>query len=606
MKTAAPGSGTWRRARGLVLAALAVPGLAAAQTPYESLVPGQWAVVSTNTIQDLDPCPARDCSYSAVEGVSAVVNDWCGAAFASGFGTKGGLVAWGGGHNGYFGSEIYVFDVAAQQWTRVTEPYDDGSGSVAPSCSADGIYPDGSACPTHTYDQVDYHPGTNSFVILGGTPDPVCGGCVDDRAHLFSFTTDEWKLGAHKSTGLWYGGTTGYDAARDLFWLLSPYGLTFSSYDPTEDTWQEYGTAGSLEIDGAGVVDPVRDLYLFVDARGSGRVYAIPLTAPTSGLIELATSGDTEIQTVAKLGLDWEPVSQRFFAWADGADVYVLEPPAGDWQAGTWTWTRVPPAAGNTVVPTVNQNGTYSRFRYAASVDAFLLLSSTGGPVWAYRPPAATCQSAADCTAPPVCRTAVGATCPSGACVYPAVDDGTACATDGNPCTDDVCQSGACTHAPRPGASCDDGDACTTPDTCSDAGVCVPGPDTCQACQDADSDGYGDSASSACAHPEADCDDADPAVHPGATEACSDGVDNDCDGLTDLQDGVDCPVSPPTDGPHAPGRDGGVTGASEVGSGCGCRASGARAAGPLGLGAALVGLGLERWRRARRRAQAAA
>jgi hypothetical protein len=49
-------------------------------------------------------------------------------------------------------------------------------------------------------------------------------------------------------------------------------------------------------------------------------------------------------------------------------------------------------------------------------------------------------------------------------------------------------------------------------------------------CTDADGDG-------SCV-PD-DCNDANAAVHPGAAEVCSDGIDNDCDGATDAADG-DC------------------------------------------------------------------
>ncbi len=55
-------------------------------------------------------------------------------------------------------------------------------------------------------------------------------------------------------------------------------------------------------------------------------------------------------------------------------------------------------------------------------------------------------------------------------------------------------------------------------------------------CTDADGDGYGNPASVACAHPEADCNDANAAVHPGATEVTN-GVDDDCDGQIDERSG---------------------------------------------------------------------
>jgi hypothetical protein len=265
-------------------------------------------------------------------------------------------------------------------------------------------------------------------------------------------------------------------------------------------------------------------------------------------LIELSTAGDTEIQAASSIGFDWDPASERLVAWDDGADVYVLTPPAGDWRTEAWVWTRVPPAAGNTVVPSRNMNGTYGRFRYASNINAFVLVSSTDGPVWAYRLPADACQGGADCTSPPPCRTASGATCSGGLCVYPAADDGSACADDGNPCTDDVCRSGQCAHPGRAGAACDDGDACTTPDACDGTGNCVPGPDSCSVCTDADGDGYGDPAATACTHPELDCNDADADIHPGATEACSDFRDNDCDQLVDEMDTVDCGTSESLDG----------------------------------------------------------
>lgn len=98
----------------------------------------------------------------------------------------------------------------------------------------------------------------------------------------------------------------------------------------------------------------------------------------------------------------------------------------------------------------------------------------------------------------------------------------------------DQCNAGVCdpdapagdpcvAQAVENGTPCTDlDDACTLGDSCQ-GGACVPGP-----APDADLD---DHVTDACGGD--DCDDADPAIKPGAAEAC-DGVDNNCDGATDL------------------------------------------------------------------------
>jgi len=122
---------------------------------------------------------------------------------------------------------------------------------------------------------------------------------------------------------------------------------------------------------------------------------------------------------------------------------------------------------------------------------------------------------------------------------------------DGNPCTTDACDATlGCTHTPLPGcppcttpADCNDGNACTT-DACN-AGSCantpIPGCVPCTSavqCDDADRCSTDTCAAGACTHaPVTGC----PCVV--GPEVCGDGIDNDCDGLTDCVD-PDCAADP--------------------------------------------------------------
>ncbi len=116
-----------------------------------------------------------------------------------------------------------------------------------------------------------------------------------------------------------------------------------------------------------------------------------------------------------------------------------------------------------------------------------------------------------------------------------------------------------------------------------------------ESCGDADSDSYQDATCGG-----DDCDDSQPSVNPGAQERCSDGTDNDCDGLIDAQD----PDCSDTGNPGGPGDTGsyGAPGTLDTGSSKGstnCQGCNPVSGGPAGgLLALLIGAWLAMRRRA--------
>lgn len=89
------------------------------------------------------------------------------------------------------------------------------------------------------------------------------------------------------------------------------------------------------------------------------------------------------------------------------------------------------------------------------------------------------CTTDADCVDPDPCYRGV-CNRVTGNCSRTAQPLGTACASDGNVCTNDVCNgSGTCTHPGTPGVACDDGLGCTTSSVCTAAGLCTGSGNPC-------------------------------------------------------------------------------------------------------------------------------
>ena len=108
---------------------------------------------------------------------------------------------------------------------------------------------------------------------------------------------------------------------------------------------------------------------------------------------------------------------------------------------------------------------------------------------------------------------------------------------NGDPCDgQEICEDGSCAAGSG---------ACTNPDP--DACECVPNGDDCVVVpRDDDHDNYGNAACPA--GNGTDCDDTDPDVNPDQAETCN-GIDDDCNGLGDIQDGLTVAGVDPVPGP---------------------------------------------------------
>jgi hypothetical protein len=354
----------------LPFAVAAAPALAG---PLDDLQPGHWYEAPNSKLDTVAANPP---------GTAAVINAWNGGAYDT---VNDRLIVWGGGHNDYSGNEIYVFELSTMKWKRWNNP--------SPNTTCDfsvNEYPDGAPCSMHTYDYVDFHPGSQSFVILGGASPYPQGGGGAPVAHMYSFQTNTWRRGATRTGGsTLQGASSAYDAKRDVFWVLGAYDQKFAKFDPDANggtgAWTQYNNV-NIEIDAVSAIDPVRDLFVTVDGRGSHRVRVLDLANPTAASVNVTTSGDKAPEQNGQIGFDWDPVGKRFVAWMGGASVYTLTPPSGDWKTGTWVWDEVPPAPTNTVTPTAeNANGTYSRWRYIPSKNVFVVVNRTSDNVFFYK-----------------------------------------------------------------------------------------------------------------------------------------------------------------------------------------------------------------------------
>jgi hypothetical protein len=308
------------------------------------------------------------------EGVYAEMNDWSGGVLDT---ATDSLIVWGGGHGGYFGNEVYAFNLKTLTWSMLDTP-----SSIAGWNQSSPILPDGTPSAQHTYDALTFLPGTGQMFVAGSsgaTPN----GYSYTQSWLYDPTTGTWHQAASYN-GSVVGDVTAYDpVTQKVFAINSASGL--ESYDPTSNTWKVIGTTPINDYHQTGAIDPNTHMML---TTGEGYLQEVDLT--TGAVTQLHSTGDQTVQSGNAPGFVWDDAAGVFVGWNGGSTLYTLDPT-------TWHWTTYNAASDSTVMPTAaNSQGTFGRFQYDAADNVFVVVNAADQDIYILKPsfgPSATAGS---------------------------------------------------------------------------------------------------------------------------------------------------------------------------------------------------------------------
>ncbi len=371
-KTVAMNCKKWLRSFDVVL--LLVPCCLApdiAASPLDDLQPGHWYEVPNSALEKVFPSPAP----RGNTGPRSVMDAWSGGAYDT---RRDRLIVWGGGHLDYSGNELYAFDVRNLAWMRITEPTADNQ--VVPDAVR---YADSRPSSRHTYNYIQYSPEMDALVSLGVAAS--YGDHSSDRnsdsVDAFNFDSGSWEIKVTKpANGFRIGSISAHDALTGKLWhhgcLSDEAGLV--AYDHTTDTWSGPYGQHYVEYYATAAIDPSHHVMVATGGAKNNKVLVWDLNHPGSPR-EPRTTGPKTLESAQAPGFVYDPAIGKFVGWAGGASVYILDP-------DSWEWRRIDAASTNTVVPTApNENGTYGRFRYVPSENAFILVNRADENVYLYK-----------------------------------------------------------------------------------------------------------------------------------------------------------------------------------------------------------------------------
>lgn len=334
----------------------------------------RWTQEGSNTFDDVK---APDQGQYGNTGPRAALHAWCGGAFASGFGTHGAVIHWGGGHADYHGNEVYAFDLQTRSWTRLNDP----SPDCAPlSFVSQGILPDGTPHVPHNFYHALYRPAANEFIHTYRETTNAGGGGYYSMTQ-FNLSNLTWNCDTGSSgISQHYADGSVYDGNRDVVWAIAGRsGNRVAKFDFRTGSWTSYAQLPGVYELNSPAYCPIKDCILFW-SNNSSTARILDPSSPNSGSVAMSATGSAPT-SFSKDMVHWSNNLGAFvYAKSKNSQLYTLTPPAGSF-TGTWTWNQLP-MSGSVSVDS-GDVGSYGKFQVCewGSTTLVYMASHDTGPV---------------------------------------------------------------------------------------------------------------------------------------------------------------------------------------------------------------------------------
>jgi hypothetical protein len=269
-----------------------------------------------------DVCPTDAGGYQFSFYCAGVIRAWSAGVMDT---RRNRLLLWGGGHNDYYGNELYALNLNELTLTRLNDP-----GPINPfrSPTCVSALSDGSPNARHTYNGVAYLEHVDRLWAFGGSLACAGGGGGDDTWTLDLASLKWQKMDPVNISGARQGplGTplaavSAYDRNSRLVFLHDRKALW--SYKYETNTYTQLRNDIPISVYNNSVIDPKRKLMFIVGAQEKDfapGMFVVDLSAKSNYAMQdwsKKVTGCEAFTGVTYPGLAYDSEQDRIVAWTN-------------------------------------------------------------------------------------------------------------------------------------------------------------------------------------------------------------------------------------------------------------------------------------------------